>query len=145
MYKRFILFSILAIGLIFIAGNKSALACDTMSEAYMASDASSSYTDGPYDPCDTWINWSMGFYRTSEYEGTPTVIDWRLLNSSGGQIVRHEFSSSSYAHDSWWHPQGTEYVGPSTSHTLVLRRYSGPTGRFNTISLQVNYVADNAD
>jgi hypothetical protein len=145
MFKKFILFSILIIGQLLVAGNKPALACDTMSDAYMASDASNPYTDGPYDPCDNWINWSISFHRTDSYGGTATLIDFRLLNSSGGLILRKEFSSDTYAHSTNWNPTGTDFVGPSTSHTLVLRRYSGPTGRFENINLQVNYVAGEAN
>ena len=145
MSRYYIILSTLALFGLTLLSAQLIYACDARANVYMANDASGQVSDGPYDPCDDYINWSMSFYRTGQSGGTATIIDWRLLNSSGGQIIRHEFSSASYAPTTWWYPQGTDYVGPSTSHTLVMRRYSGPTGRFETISLQVDYVAGDAN
>lgn len=115
--------------------------CRSQATGYMALDTSPQYEDGPYDPCNDNINWSMSFYRTNKDNSTLTIIHWRILNQSGGAVIRREFRSDNYNLNQWYYPEGTDYVGSSTWHKLVLSKYGGPGGHFTSINLTVNYVA----
>jgi hypothetical protein len=128
----------------FLAIQPANAICRSQATAHMNYDTSNPSEDGPYDPCNDNITWNMSFYRTAETE-SPTILDFRLLNSGGGHYYRQEFSSANYDPSEWHYPQGSAYVGSSTWHKLNLRKYSGPGGHFNDISLQVNYVAGNPD
>jgi hypothetical protein len=120
---------------------KAQAICRTEASAYMAYDTSPQSEDGPYDPCDSYAKWSVKFYRTDKSTDY-TILQWTITAQNGSLIDHHEFDSRNYNSPyTWYNPQGTDYVGPSTWHKLTLKKATGPGGHFESISLDIDYVA----
>ena len=141
--RRFIAIFSLLVAVVYIpmaAFNIAQGQCREKASCYAANDAGYYILDydGPYDPCDNTIAWSMSFYRTAQsgYENTiRTNItgDLFLKNYYSGDFTlgSHDFS-------------GTQYVGTSTQ-TLFLKRIGEYTGNFTAIRIGVTYYADDPD
>jgi|WetSurMetagenome_2_1015567.scaffolds.fasta_scaffold58841_2 hypothetical protein len=134
MYKKFILFSILAIGLFLTAGTQPSNACGNQF-SISAQDDSYLPVEQNYDPCDYWVYWTFSLHRNTSDNGTHVVIRFEVQ----GAGVTEDFDSIYFGHGETKTRTGLAYVGPSTSNTIKISKLSGVGTKFDNLSNSVNY------
>ena len=140
MNRSFFIFGIIAILAVWpILGESAAEAgCHPKAGCFAEDDTGPNplCSTDEYDPCDSWINYSIDFYRTAQ-TGNSNSIKFSL---TGSMWIRYIYA---YQYEQGWHNEsGNYYVGASSSHTLRMDKQGTATGNFTDISVEINYVAD---
>lgn len=95
---------------------------------------------GAYDPCDSWLHWNLSFHRNSNNLGY-TVIQYRITEAN----IHKNADSQDFFANGDHEIGGTEYVGPSSQHTLEIWRVGGSGGHFTNMEAVADYDAGQAD
>ena len=90
-------------------------------------------SSGTYDPCDNWLKWTMEFVRSQQAHDNKGIS----LEVSGTSVYE-TFMAADYS-PGYHSDSGVEYVGPSSSHELILDTTIGSNGQFTGIVGTVNY------
>jgi hypothetical protein len=122
------------------AGDNDALAqCKSEVTLKAAYDYQLPKYSGTYDPCDNWLEWTMDFIRTGvDHDGQGISLE------VSGTSVYQTFMAADFT---FGHHiiSDVEYVGPSSSHELVLDATINVNNQFNTIAGTVTYHASNPE
>jgi len=89
----------------------------------------------PYDPCDNYLSWFDKFYRTDVARG------YTLRFHYNGTNQHHGYYSYNYQENQFHEFYATVYVGPSTSHRIVISKSNYDHGCFESIYAMATYVS----
>ncbi len=126
---------LIAIFLLIMSGNISAFAqCKGGVTISANSDYDLDVTSGPYDPCYNYVSWAISFHRTTNTMGTET-LQFRIAGTSMNQYV----SSLDFHEGGDYYLHNTQYVGPSTSHEMIIHAAGSSRGFFTNIVFSTVY------
>ncbi len=132
----FLIVIIAFIALIPIASfNTASAQCKSVVSKKASIDTDLPLFSGSYDPCDSWLKWTMSFTRTQEPNNSAGI-----LIVVEGTTVYESFMDSEYSPGRHTETE-TIYVGPSESHELILDRTPNTNGHFEFIEGVVRYYA----